>query len=286
MTFGDSVLVVGDSRAIKVHVHTTDPGQVLTYGSSQGAIGKVIVENMQEQYQEYLARQVQTATVEPPPVGEMATVAVVAGEGLVRVFRSLGVTSIIPGGQTMNPSTAEILKAVEEAPADKVIVLPNNGNIVMAARAAQELTKKQLLIIPSDTVPQGIAALLAFNQDADMETNRRHMERAMTHVQTVEITTAVRSTTYEGIEVKAGSIIGLLNGKLVATGDSMDDVVREMLNHAQAREREIITIYYGESIDADEARRIENLVRQHCPGQEVELVDGGQLHYSYIISSE
>jgi hypothetical protein len=175
---------------------------------------------------------------------------------------------------------------VEEAPADKVIVLPNNGNIVMAARAAQELTSKQLLIIPSDTIPQGIAALLAFNQDADMETNRRHMERAMSHVQTVEITMAVRSTTYQGIEVKAGSVIGLLNGKLVATGDVMDDVVREMLDHAQARDREIITIYYGENVNADEAHRIESLVREYCPGQEVELVDGGQLYYSYIISSE
>ena len=287
LTYGDSVLVVGDSRAIKVHVHTTDPGQVLTYGAGQGAIGKVIVENMQEQYQEYLARQSQAPAVAPPPqLGEMATVAVVSGEGLVAVFRSLGVTSVIPGGQTMNPSTAEILKAVEDAPANKVIVLPNNGNIVMAARAAQELTAKQLVIIPSDTVPQGIAALLAFNQDADLETNRRHMERAMTHVQTVEITMAVRSTTYEGIEVKAGSAIGLLNGKLVATGDQMDDVVRQMLDHAEARGREIITIYYGENVDVDEARRMEGLVRAYCPHQEVELVDGGQLYYSYIISSE
>jgi hypothetical protein len=287
LTFGDSVLVVGDSRAIKVHVHTQDPGQVLTYGATQGAISKVIVENMQEQYQEYLAKQSQA----PEPAAAAAaagtaTVAVVSGDGLVRVFQSLGVTKVIPGGQTMNPSTAEILQAIEDAPAPKVVVLPNNGNIVMAARAAQEMTAKQVLIVPSDNVPQGIAALLAFNPEASLDANRRHMERAMSHVQTVEITMAVRSTSYEGIEVKAGSAIGLLNGKLIATGDSMDDIVRRMLDEMGAAEREIITVYYGESVDEEEARRAEALVRDHCPGQEVELVNGGQLYYSYIISCE
>ncbi len=287
LTFGDSVLVVGDPHAIKVHVHTQDPGQVLTYGATQGAISKVIVENMQEQYQEYLAKQAQT----PEPAvaaaaAGTATVAVVTGDGLVRVFQSLGVTKVVPGGQTMNPSTAEILQAIEEVPAQKVVVLPNNGNIVMAARAAQEMTAKQVLIVPSDTIPQGIAALLAFNPEADLEANRRHMERAMSHVQTVEITMAVRSTSYEGIEVKAGSAIGLLNGKLVATGDSIDAVVLRMLDDMGAAEHEIITIYYGESVDQEEARRTEGLVREHCPNQEVELVNGGQLYYSYIISCE
>lgn len=287
LTFGDSVLVVGDSHAIKVHVHTKDPGQVLTYGATQGTISKVIVENMQEQYQEYLARQGQPEVVQPAAQpAEIGIVAVVSGEGLQRVFQSLGVSRIIPGGQTMNPSTAEILKAIEEVPAQKVIVLPNNGNIVMAARAAQEMTAKQVSIVATDTIPQGIAALLAFNPEADLETNRRHMERAMSLVQTVEITMAVRSTNFQGIQVKAGSVIGLLNGKLVATGDQMDDVVRTMLDAMGAKEREIITIYYGESVDAEEAQRTERLVREHCPQQEVELVDGGQLYYSYIISSE
>lgn len=287
LTFGDSVLVVGDSHTIKVHVHTKDPGEVLTYGATQGAISKVIVENMQEQYQEYLARQAK-AEIAPPPLApsSITTVAVVSGEGLVRVFRSLGVTTVIPGGQTMNPSTAEILQAIDQAPSNRVIVLPNNGNIVMAARAAQDLTKKQVAIVPTDTIPQGIAALLAFNAEADLETNRRHMERALGHVQTAEITMAVRSTHFEGIEVKAGSVIGLLNGKLLATGDDMDDVVKRMLDHMGAKDREIITIYYGESVTLDEARHTEILVREYCPGQEVELVDGGQLYYSYILSSE
>jgi uncharacterized protein len=287
LTFGDSVLVVGDSHTIKVHVHTTNPGEVLTYGATQGAISKVIVENMQEQYQEYLARQSKTEVSHPPlATTGITTVAVVSGEGLVRVFHSLGVTTVIPGGQTMNPSTAEILQAIDQAPSDRVIVLPNNGNIVMAARAAQDLTKKQVAIVPTDTIPQGIAALLAFNSEADLETNRRHMERAVGHVQTAEITMAVRSTRFEGFEVKAGAVIGLLNGKLLATGDDIDDVVRRMLDHMRARDREIITIYYGETVTLDEARHTEILVREHCPQQEVELVDGGQLYYSYIISSE
>ena len=237
ISFGDSVLVVGDSHTIKVHVHTKDPGEVLTYGGTQGSISKVIVENMQEQYQEYLARQAK-ADIAPPPLAPtgITTVAVVSGEGLVRVFRSLGVTTVIPGGQTMNPSTAEILQAIDQAPSDRVIVLPNNGNIVLAARAAQDLTKKQAAIVPTDTIPQGIAALLAFNAEADLETNRRHMERAVGHVQTAEITMAVRSTHFEGFEVKAGSVIGLLNGKLLATGDDMDDVVKRMLNHMGAKD--------------------------------------------------
>ena len=286
LTFGDSALVVGDSHAIKVHVHTTDPGEVLTYGATQGAISKVIVENMQEQYQEYLGRQAKAEIAPPPAPTGITTVTVVSGEGLIRVFRSLGVTTVIPGGQTMNPSTAEILQAIDQAPTDRVIVLPNNGNIVMAARAAQDLTKKKAVIVPTDTIPQGIAALLAFNADADLETNRRHMERAMRHVQTVEITMAVRSTHFEGIEVKVGSVIGLLNGKLLATGDDIDDVVKSMLDHMGAKDREIVTIYHGENVTLDEARHTEALVREHCPQQEVELVDGGQRYYSYILSSE
>ncbi len=287
LSFGDSVLVVGDSHTIKVHVHTADPGEVLTYGATQGSISKVIVENMQEQYQEYLARQAKAEVAAPPPAPTgITTVAVVSGEGLVRVFRSLGVTTVIPGGQTMNPSTAEILQAIDQAPSERVIVLPNNGNIVMAARAAQDLTKKQVAIVPTDTIPQGIAALLAFNAEADLESNRRHMERAMSHVQTVEITMAVRSTHFEGIEVKAGSVIGLLNGKLLATGDDIDDVVKRMLDFMGAKDREIVTIYYGENVTLDEARHTESLVREYCPQQEVELVDGGQLYYSYILSSE
>jgi dihydroxyacetone kinase-like predicted kinase len=186
----------------------------------------------------------------------------------------------------MNPSTAEILRAIDQAPSDRVVVLPNNGNIVMAARAAQDLTKKQVAIVPTDTIPQGIAALLAFNAEADLETNRRHMDRAVSHVQTAEITMAVRSTHFEGFEVKAGSIIGLLNGKLRATGDDMDGVVKQMLDHMGAKDREIVTIYYGENVTKDEARQTETMIREYCPQQEVEMVDGGQLYYSYILSSE
>jgi uncharacterized protein len=287
-SLGDSALVVGDSHAVKVHVHVQDPGEVLGYGAGQGSMGKVIVENMQEQYQDYLVRQSQER--KPPAPSEdgngIAIAAVVSGQGLVRVFESLGATVIIPGGQTMNPSTAQILQAVEDAPAGKVIILPNNGNIVMAARAAQEIAQKQVAIIPSDNIPQGIAALLAFSQDADLQANCQAMERALCHVQTVEITRAVRSTHFEGIEVRDGAIIGLLNGKLTATGQDSDAVVRQMLDAMGAKDREIVTIYYGQDVGLDEAERVKLMVQVYCPQQEVELVDGGQLHYSYIISSE
>jgi len=287
-TMGDSVLVVGDAHTIKVHVHTNNPGEVLSYGASQGSISRVIVENMQEQYRAYAARQVRPIAPPPPPAPptDIAVVAVASGDGLARVFQSLGANSVIPGGQTMNPSTAEILKAIEEVPADKVIVLPNNKNIVMAARAAQELSSKQVAIVPSHTIPQGIAALLAFNYEADLETNCRAMEQAMAHVQTVEITAAVRSTQVEGLQVRAGAFIGLLNGKLVATGDDSDTVVRQTLDLMAAREQEVITIYYGENVTPEEAEHTRALVQDLCPEQAVELVDGGQPYYYYIISAE
>lgn len=286
-TMGDSVLVVGDSHTIKVHVHTNNPGEVLSYGAGQGTMSRVIVENMQEQYRAYAARQaVPSAPPPPAPSTDIAIVAVASGDGLTRVFQSLGASSVVPGGQSMNPSTAEILRAIDEAPADKVIVLPNNKNIVMAARTAQELSSKQVVIVPSHTIPQGIAALLAFNYEADLETNRRSMEQAMAYVKTAEITVAVRSTQIDGLQVRAGAFIGLLDGKLVVTGDDIDAVLRQILDLMAAREREVITIYYGENVTPAEAERTRDLVRDHCPEQTVELVDGGQPYYYYIISAE
>ncbi|MBM3133839.1 MAG: DAK2 domain-containing protein [Chloroflexi bacterium] len=287
---GESTLVVGDDTAVKVHVHVPEPGPVLDYGASLGHLSKVTVEDMQAQYQQlYHAAPAPVVPLPPPapvPTGNVAIVAVASGEGLSRVLQSLGASRIVPGGQTMNPATEDILQAIEDVTADQVIVLPNNKNIVLAAQQTRELTKKQVAIVPTHTIPQGVAALLAFNYGADLETNCQAMERAIAHVQTGEVTTAVRNTHVNGLQIQAGAVIGLLNGMLTATGISTEAVVYSLLEQMAAQEREIITLYYGQGVAPSQAEALRQEIQQRYSRQEVELVDGGQPHYSFIISVE
>jgi len=283
-SLGDSVLVVGDSGLIKVHVHTPTPGAVLDYGIRMGNVSKVIIENLQEQYQEFMARQPVPTTTEE--ITDIATVAVVAGRGLTEVFRTLGVSAIVPGGQTMNPSTEEMLQVVNQLTKDQVIILPNNKNIILVARQVQELSHKQVRVVPSKTIPQGISALLAFKYDADLDSNVVAMEKALDLVQTAEVTRAVRSVEINGLAVEEGQIIGLLNGQLVTAGSEQEEIVLDLLARMEADQAEIITVYYGEAVTAPQARRLVALIQEHYPAQEVELLDGGQPHYCYIISAE
>ncbi len=286
---GESTLVVGDDTAVKVHVHVPEPGPVLDYGASLGHLSKVMVEDMQAQYQQIYHAPATVVPLPPPapvPTGNIAIVAVASGEGLSRVLQSLGASRIIPGGQTMNPATEDILQAIEAVAADQVIVLPNNKNIIMAAKQTSELTKKQMAIVPTQTIPQGVAALLAFNYEADLEANRQAMERAIAHVQTGEVTTAVRTTHINGLQIQEGAVIGLLNGVLTATGVSTEAVVHSLLQQMAAQEGEIITLYYGQKVTPSQAEALQQEVKQYYPRQEVELVDGGQPHYSFIISVE
>ena len=287
---GESTLVVGDDTAVKVHVHIPEPGPVLDYGASLGHLSKVTVEDMQAQYQQIYHAAPALVLPQPVPVpmptGNIAIVAVASGEGLSRVLQSLGASRIIPGGQTMNPATEDILQAIEDVTADQVIVLPNNKNIVLAAQQTRELTKKQVAIVPTHTMPQGVAALLAFNYGASLEDNYQAMERAIAHVQTGEVTTAVRTTHVNGLQVQAGAVIGLLNGVLTATGVSTEAVVYSLLEQMAAQEGEIISLYYGQSVTPSQAEALQQQVKQRYHRQEVELVDGGQPHYSFIISVE
>jgi len=287
---GESTLVVGDDTAVKVHVHVPEPGPVLDYGASLGHLSKVTVEDMQAQYQQIYhaapALVVPQPVPMPMPTGNIAIVAVSSGEGLSRVLQSLGASRIIPGGQTMNPATEDILQAIEDVTTDQVIVLPNNKNIVLAAQQTRELTKKQVAIVPTHTIPQGVAALLAFNYGASLEDNYQAMERAIAHVQTGEVTTAVRTTHVNGLQVQAGAVIGLLNGGLTATGVSTEAVVYSLLEQMAAQEREIISLYYGQNVTPSQAEALQQQVKQRYFRQEVELVDGGQPHYSFIISVE
>jgi DAK2 domain fusion protein YloV len=285
-SMGESGLVVGDSRAVKVHVHSPQPGTPINYGATVGSLSKVVVENMQEQYQEFILSKAQRPAAPAEPLGGVGTVAVVPGPGLMQVFESLGASVVISGGQTMNPSTEDLLRAVQEVASEDVIILPNNKNIVMAAEQAQALATKNVQVVPTITVPQGIAALLALNFQAGLETNARAMAEAASSIETIEITTAVRSVQINGLHVQQGEVIGLINGTLVAKGSLPADVVQQTLDRIQAAQYEIITIYYGEAVTADEAHGLAEIVGQQYPDQEIEVVDGGQPHYYYILSAE
>lgn len=284
---GDSTLVVGGSTTVKVHVHTPNPGDPLNYAASIGSLSRIIVENMQEQYQEF----VKSHTPAPPqpktaPPSGIAVIAVVPGDGLAKVYLSLGSRAIVPGGQTMNPSTEDLLKAIAEVESEEVIILPNNKNVVLTAEQASKMAKSKVRVVPSKTIPQGIGALLAFNYQGDLETNVSAMEEALSSVRTGEITRAVRSVKIDGIKVKKGQIIGLLDGQLTAAGDKYDEVLLKLLEEVDAGEMEIITLYFGEDSSREEAEAMGTLISSQYPEQEVEIVEGGQPHYPFILSVE
>ena len=311
---GVSTVVAGDAKLLKVHTHTPRPGQVLDYGVSLGSLQDINIENLQEQSLRYAAESARergvttsangatmpaagagsrAAIATPPspvapqrPVGEIGIVAVAAGEGWVKVFESLGVSAIVPGGQTMNPSTQELLEAVEACPSAKVILLPNNGNVIMSARQTPQLTQKQVYVIPSDSLTQGVSALLAFNSEADFDANCRAMEEAIKRVHTAEITRAVRTVQLDGINVTEGDVIGLVNGRLVTAGADLDSVVQEALKRMQTEQFEIITLYYGADVTPEIADEMARRIKEWFPEQEIEVIHGGQPYYAYIISAE
>lgn len=277
---GESVLVVGDESMIRVHLHTFDPGAALSYAASLGTMKQVKVENMDDQHKDFLIAKPQ------PPIGNISTIAVASGEGLTQVFYSVGATVVVSGGETMNPSVQELLQAVESTNSDKVVILPNNVNIVMAARQVQQLTKKKVEIVPTETIPQGIAALLSFNYEADLETNVAAMKTALEAVRSGEITTAVRSMSHNGLTVQKGQAIAFLDGELAVADASMPKAVHKLLDKMNVEQSGLITIYYGADADCAEAEKIGESLRKKYPAQEVEVVAGGQPHYNYIISVE
>ncbi len=286
---GDSTVVVGDDRVIKVHIHVKDPGQPLSYGISLGHVSDVVVENMQEQMEEL----VHGGAAPPPPVvapvvepDQVAVVAVAAGAGLADVFRSLGAAYVVNGGQTNNPSTEEIFQAIEQLPTDKIVVLPNNKNIFLAAEAARELSAKQVAVVHSRSIPQGIAALMALRPERDVAANAATMERSLGLVKTGEMTRATRTVELDGVNVTEGSIIGLVDGRLVSSGLEEDAVLDELLQRMAIDECGIVTVYYGCDVSDSQAAALAERVRQRYPDVEVEVVSGGQAHYFYILGAE
>ncbi len=294
---GDSTLVVGDSRTIKVHVHVPDPGVPLSYGVKWGSLRDVVIEDMQAQYQEFISGREShpvmgpglelPATLVEGDEQPISVVVVAAGAGLEKVFRSLGATAVIEGGQTMNPSTAQILEAVENVPSDKVIILPNNKNIVMAAQQVAEVCEeKDVVVVPTRTIPQGVAALLALDQQATLDDNSVSMLESTQEVSTGEVTWATRNVELNGIEVREGDAIGLLNGELVVDTHSFDEAVRWILAEAELEDRELMTLYYGEGVDEAQAHALVDELAEAYPDLEFEVVEGGQPHYPYIFSLE
>ncbi len=281
---GDYPLVVGDSTTIKVHVHVSDPGVPISYGAELGSLRDVVVEDMQAQYQDFISERGAAQPAEG--IGDIGVVAVVPGDGLARVFESLGVGAVVRGGQTMNPSTKDLLEAIESLPTEQAIVLPNNSNVILAAEQSSELSDKEVVVVPTRFVPEGITALLAVNYQADLESNVEAMKRAMEDVETGEITLATRSARLNGVEVLDGQVIGLYNGELRVSGDTVEEVARQLLDEMGAEDREIITLYHGEDVSPEEAERLGSSLHDEWPGQEIEVVSGGQPHYLYIISVE
>ncbi|RLC61165.1 MAG: DAK2 domain-containing protein [Chloroflexi bacterium] len=283
---GECPLVVGDPTMVKVHVHVPDPGVPISYGAGLGSLRDVVVEDMQAQYQDFIAEHELPAPPSPQALQDIGVVAVAPGDGLARVFQSLGASTIVRGGQTMNPSTKDLLEAIENLPVEHVILLPNNSNVILAAEQARALSNKSVAVIPSHSIPQGIAALLAINYQADFETNVAAMTSAMEEIETGEVTTATRSVTINGVEVADGQVIGLHNGELKVTGTTVEEVVRALLKEMNAADHEIITLYYGETISESDANALADLLQQDWPNQEIEVIAGGQPHYYYILSVE
>ncbi|MBC1971054.1 DAK2 domain-containing protein [Listeria welshimeri] len=280
---GDSLLVAADDEVVKVHVHVEHPGEVFNYGQQYGSLLKMKVENMREQHNEIVGNE-KTPTKEKASYG-IVTVSV--GDGLEKLFESMGVSVVLSGGQTMNPSTEDIVKAIESANAEQVFVLPNNKNIQMAAeQAAQLLGEDKVQIIPTKTIPQGLTAVLAFQPEQDFTSNAEAMREAINDVASGQVTTAVRDTTVEGVEIKKDSFIGMVEGKIKVSRDTLEAAAYETLEKLLDEDSEIVTIIFGEDADANKAEALAERVTEAYPDVEVEIHEGSQPVYPYIFAVE
>ncbi|TMF27160.1 MAG: DAK2 domain-containing protein, partial [Chloroflexi bacterium] len=285
-SLGNSVLVVGEPELVKVHVHTDDPTSVINLAGGYGKVLKLSVGDMSTQHRRILEAERGAGGARPARPNGAGLVAVVAGRGLVDIFRGLGVDAIIEGGQTMNPSTQDMLTAIESVPYEEVILLPNNGNVIPAAKQVVGLTKKKVHVIETHSVPQGVSAVVAFRPERSGDENMQAMKAEAERVQTIEVTHAVRDTRSNGVKVKKGDVIGLINDKLEIAGDDYSEVVNKALGKLGPDSFELVTVYRGEQASDDELKRLESAIRSSYPGLEVEVQQGGQQHYPFILSVE
>lgn len=281
--YGDSLLVVGDPSLIRVHMHTETPGEVLTAALAYGPLDAVKAENMDLQQAESFATAATEASV--ATVARVPVVATATGEGLTQVFESLGAT-VVEGGASMNPSAGDILAAVDGLDGDWAVVLPNNKNIVMAARQAAEQSDKDVRVVGTRTVPEGVAAMVAFNATAEVDVNERMMETAAGDITTLEVTQAVRDATIGGLNIKQGDYLGLQDDELVTTGQAPNDLVKGMIEGLADDEPELATIYYGSRVASETVEELSNDLEASFRDLEVEVIAGGQELYDYVISVE
>ena len=285
---GDSIVVVDDDEIIKVHVHTNDPGVVLTEALTYGALLTIKIENMREQHSEAAggASGGLDTPQEQEEMKDFAFVTVCAGKGLEEIFHNLGVDRVITGGQTMNPSTEDILEKVVSAPSDTVFVMPNNKNIIMAAQQCIPLTDKRVIVIPTKSIPQGVTAMLSIDGLEDVDEMASTMNEAIKHVHTALITTAARNSVFDGQKIKKGSHLALVDDALLTSSNDFNDVISAVAEALSAFSPEFITIFTGEDANSDEINTVTDFVNTHTPDIEVTIIDGGQPVYRYIVSAE
>jgi DAK2 domain fusion protein YloV len=287
---GDSLLVISDDELVKVHIHAEEPGKVLNYAQQFGSLHRLKIENMREQHANILKEEERksgtTAAEAAPKKVPYGLIAVAAGEGIAEIFRSLGVQSIVEGGQTMNPSTEDFVNAIQGLQADNVIILPNNSNIIMAAQQAAMLADKPVAVIPTKSVPQGMAALVAFNGGADLEGNRQAMTDAIETVKTGLVTFAVRDTKMNDVDIKEGDYIGIAEKEIVTSQADMMGTAKSLLHHLVDEETGIVTIMYGEGATQEQAQALALLLTADYPDTDVEVLDGGQPLYPFIFAVE
>ena len=276
---GDSLVVVGDPELIKVHVHTNDPGLALQMALELGELYKIKIENMVQQHREIVEERAKN-------MKEVGVVAIASGDGFNALFKDLGVDCVVTGGQTMNPSTEDISAAVKKVMAKSVIILPNNSNIILAAEQAQDFTDKKLFVIPTKTVPQGIATMLAFDPEADGETNAENMKESFAEVLTGSITYAVRDNEFDGNDIHEGDILGLAEGTIACCGKDIKEITVELSKKLLEEKNDLLTVYYGQDVTEDDANEIADVLSEEYPDTDIEVISGGQPVYYYLLSAE
>ena len=285
-SLGDSLVLVEDEEIIKVHVHTNDPGKALHEAIDYGSFVTVKIENMRLQHTEKIMSEQELAPQIAAPEKALGVVSVCAGDGLADVFMNLGVDQIISGGQTMNPSTQDILEAVNKVPAETVFVLPNNKNIIMAAEQVDALTPKNVIVIPSKTVPQGVTAMLSFNPEGSIEENTEALTEALGTVDTMQITYAARNSDFDGYDIHEGDYLALYGSQLFGTSTDIRVLLKSLAEKVRDDGKEYVTIYYGADVKEKHAQKAADLFADLCPNADVNLLNGGQPVYYYLISAE
>lgn len=283
--FGDSLLVINDEEIVKVHVHTEYPGKVFNYGQQYGELIKLKVENMREQHREVIRKEQHTAKPKMETV-ETAIITISMGEGISEIFKSMGATHIISGGQTMNPSTEDIVKVIEQSKCKRAIILPNNKNILMASEQAASIVDAEAVVIPTKSIPQGISALFQYDVDATLEENKAQMADSVNNVKSGSLTYAVRDTKIDGVEIKKDAFVGLIEDKIVSSKSDQLTTVTELLNEMLAEDSEILTVIIGQDAEQAVTDNMINWIEERYPDVEVEVHEGGQPIYQYFFSVE